>query len=300
MTLSLGWNDLERRRTRPQPSTVAAAPFATGLGRRHRYRPHSLLSVSRSGHVWSATDTLVGDRVALKMLRRRAAESIDHRRRFAREIRLMGRVSHPRVLPIIDGDAQHERPFLVTPLIPGGTVAQALQGGPLPCATALQIAAGVAAALSHIHERGIVHRDVKPANIFLTSRGVQLGDFGIACLTTGPIDTTPIGSIHYMAPDRLLERRSEPADDLYALGITLYEMLVGAPPYRGKRPIEVARQHCAGPPLVDTRLGRHGAAVAGAVRRLLAVDRIERPASARQAGRMLAALVDAPTLAAAR
>lgn len=298
MTISLGWNDLERRRTRPRPGPAPAAPFASHAGPRRRYQPQSLLSVSRSGHVWTATDIRRGETVALKMLRRGAAQSEAVRRRFAREVRLMRRASHPRVLPILDADPDHPRPFLVTPFVEGGTLASALEDGPLPVGAALSIAAGVASALAHIHEQGVVHCDVKPSNIFLGPEGIQLGDFGIACQVDDDAAGRAVGSIHYMAPDRLLQRGSAPSDDLYALGITLYEMLVGVPPYRGKRPIDVARQHCAGLPNADSRLGRHGAAVAATVRQLLAVDRRHRPTSARRAARMLDALVTTPRLAA--
>ena len=207
----------------------------------------------------------------------------------------MGRISHAHVLPILDGESEGPRPFLVTPFMER-TVADLVADGPVRPDVVAGIGRQAAEGIAHIHDRGIIHCDVKPANLFLDGGRLRIGDFGIARDATGGGDPRVIGSIHYMAPDRVKERTARKADDLYSLGVVLYEMVVGHPPYLGDRPIDVARQHIAGLPRLQPRLGAAGL-LGGVIEALLSVSRSARPNARRVAVEL--AMLERPVVDAA-
>lgn len=214
-----------------------------------RYRPNRRVAVSRSTAIWEALDTASGRRVAFKRLRKRASVDRAMRTRFAREIEIHSRMNHHHhVLAVTDAELAVDRPFLVTEFVPGDSLESVLRRGQLPQATAVKIAAALGRAIAHVHDRGALHCDIKPANVLVRNDGqIKLADFGIARDRYRPhLDTGVFGSIHYMAPERLLGDPPSAASDIYGLGVTLYEMLTGQRPFEGATPMEIAVAHRRG------------------------------------------------------
>jgi len=189
------------------------------------------------GKVYRARDPLVGREVAIKSLNleefpRRQQEEILGR--FRREAQAAGKLNHPNIVTIFDvGDS-----FFVMELVKGETLQAHVAGkSPLSLDETLGIVAPIAAALDYAHKRGVVHRDVKPANIMLTDRGIpKLMDFGLAHLDTTVLTRAgqSLGSPAYMAPEQIQGFEPTPKADLYALAVVTYEMLTGARPFAGK------------------------------------------------------------------
>ena len=213
------------------------------------YRITARLGEGGMGVVYEAEDLRLPRRVALKFLP--AGQLDDHaaRERFEREARAASVLSHPHICVLHDV-AEHEgQPFLVMERLHGSSLRERLQAGPLSVAQILRIGIQVADALDAAHAAGIVHRDVKPANIFLTERGdAKVLDFGVARLRpAGGADapsealtleklTTPgtaVGTIDYMSPEQVLGHPADPRSDLFSLGVVLYEMATGAMPFPG-------------------------------------------------------------------
>jgi hypothetical protein len=205
-----------------------------------RYRILEKLGEGGMGLVLCAEDEDLRRKVALKTLKRR---DHDTRRRFVREARAAARVSHPNLCPIFDVGEERGWPFLTMELLPGETLAARLRrGGAIPPAEALDLAEDLLAALTALHEAGLVHRDVKPSNVFLTPRG-KLVDFGLArelpddaarALRTTSELTLPgviVGTPGYMAPEQILGHAVDARADVFSVGSTLYEALAGTPPF---------------------------------------------------------------------
>jgi len=209
---------------------------ATGVARRFELR--RLLGGGATGRVYEAVDTLLGMPVALKLLQLGGAPGDPERQayvRFAREAEAAGRLRHPNIVTLYD--AQSASGLFVFELMPGGTLADRLAtGGPLTPAAARRLALDLLAALGAAHERGIVHRDVKPANVFFDVAGnAKLGDFGGAHLADfGQTQSGGfLGTLAYMSPEQISNAPIGAAADLYALGATLFEALTGRPPFLG-------------------------------------------------------------------
>jgi eukaryotic-like serine/threonine-protein kinase len=204
------------------------------LGQNSRYQPVRRIDAGGMGEVWEADDTLLGRRVAVKVLAAELAGDRVAMRRFRREARATAKLTHPNVTTVfdlVDGEA----PFLVLELLEGQTLAERLRrGGALPAVEAARIAAAVADSLDAAHRAGIVHRDVKPSNVMLTPNGaVKVMDFGIAAAWEAHSTTGQqlLATASYVAPERIAGQRATPAADLYSLGVVLYEMLTGRPPF---------------------------------------------------------------------
>ncbi|MGT2530153.1 serine/threonine-protein kinase [Streptomyces nojiriensis] len=188
------------------------------------------------GEAWAAWDAEMERRVAVKTVRPSPGRQPDSKTLF-REARTAGRLNHPGIVTVHDiARDDTGRPFLVMELIHGRDLARVLSSGePCPVGTALDWAAQVADALQAAHAAGVVHRDLKPSNLMLTDSGtIKILDFGIA----GLLDSThtvsePIGSLPYMAPERIDGMRGDARTDLYALGCVLHELLTGRPPFDG-------------------------------------------------------------------
>jgi eukaryotic-like serine/threonine-protein kinase len=275
-----------------------AEPVA--LGPRGRYRLVRRIATGGMGEVWQADDTVLGRRVALKLLVEELAADDRATRRFVREARATARLAHPNVARVFDFGRDGGAPFLVMELLEGETLAARLASGPLGPAEAARITAAVADALEAAHQLGIVHRDVKPSNVMLTRDGeVKVLDFGIAAAADETHSTTGSGlyaTVAYVSPERVAGEPATPASDVYSLGAVLYELLCGRPPFSGSSPALVARAHLHDQPVPVRQLAPWvPARLAGACQAALAKDPARRPSSAASlAIRLRAAVAAAP------
>ena len=217
------------------------------LGPEGRYRLLRRIGVGGMGEVWEADDTVLGRRVALKVLVQELANDARATRRFVREARATAKLTHPNVTRVYDFGRDGGVPYLVMELLEGDTLADRLTSGPLPPAEAARIGAAVADALDAAHSRGIIHRDVKPSNVLLTPAGeVKVMDFGIAAAADETHSTTGsglYGTAAYISPERAAGQVATPAADVYSLGAVLYELLTSRPPFIGDSPVLVVRAH---------------------------------------------------------
>jgi eukaryotic-like serine/threonine-protein kinase len=249
------------------------------------------------GEIWEADDTLLGRRVAIKVLAEELAGDPVALRRFRREARATAKLDHPNVIRVydfIDGEA----PFLVLELLEGHTLADRLRrDGALPALEAARIAAAVADGLDVAHRAGIVHRDIKPSNIMLTANGgVKVMDFGIAAAWEAHSTTGQqlLATASYTAPERIMGGRASPAADLYSLGVVLYEMLTGRPPFLADTAEQLLRAHLeVAPRPVRSLVFWVPAEIAAACEGALAKDPAGRPASAGALAAQLRAAVEA-------
>ena len=238
--------------------TGREATASPDVGRRYHLR--RLLGAGAIGRVYEAFDSLLGAPVALKLLAVGGGGGGDPERlaylHFAREAEAAGRLRHPNIVGL--ADAQPGSGLFVFELMSGGTLAERLATtGPLPVAAVRRLALDLLAALAAAHERGIVHRDVKPANVFYDAAGnAKLGDFGSAHLADfGQTQTGGFfGTVAYMSPEQITGAPLGYSADLYALGATLVEALTGRPPFLGP---DLVSQHLgeAPPPPSARRLG---------------------------------------------
>jgi eukaryotic-like serine/threonine-protein kinase len=241
-----------------------------------RFRIERLLGRGGMSSVWQAYDEELGRPVAIKLLHTRRLESADSVDRFEREARTLALLAHPGIVTVIDRGETDGRPFIVCELVDGRDLHERISlEGPLPIAEALAIAVQVAAALAYAHERGVIHRDVKPHNVLLTADGhAKLTDFGIARVDDAPALTNPgrvLGTGDYVAPEQAQGRELDGRADIYALGALLYHCLTGVPPYRGTSFVEIAEQHLRAPvPDVRARCLDASDEVAAIVARALA------------------------------
>jgi eukaryotic-like serine/threonine-protein kinase len=250
-----------------------------------RYRMGALLGTGGMGEVWAARDLLLGRAVAVKVLGGALAGDGRAAERLRREARAAARLDHPNIARVLDLGEHDGRPYLVMELLEGESLAARIdRAGPMPPAEAARIVAAVADALEAAHHAGVVHRDVKPGNVFLTSTGaVKVLDFGIAsaagdaALTTGDL----IGTAAYLAPERALGQRATPAADVYALGVVLYELLAGHRPFEAGSEVELAMAHVnADPPSLRQAAPSTPGFLVAACHNALAKDPSARPASA--------------------
>ncbi|MBX3250443.1 MAG: serine/threonine protein kinase [Myxococcales bacterium] len=230
-----------------------------------RYRLLSPLGAGGMGFVYLAEQVGLGRKVAVKMLYAERSRDQASVKRFAREARSLAALSHPGIVRVLDY-AGGDHPFIAMELVQGPSLQRLIGGmGPLDPATAVGIARAVAAGLSAAHRAGVTHRDLKPGNIHLVAKTegfeVRILDFGLAVLDEGRDSTTRLtksglvaGTPEYMAPEQI---RNEPTDgraDLYALGVILYEMLAGEPPFIGESATAVVSKHLEDPaPLLPER-----------------------------------------------
>jgi len=212
-----------------------------------RFRIQAVLGVGGMGVVYRATDEALHVPVALKVLRPELASRPDAFERFRQELLLARQVSSPHVVRIHDL-AQHEGRWLISmDFVEGESLDRRLdRDGTLSVDEALRIAADIARGLSAAHDKGVVHRDLKPANVLLDGQGAAyIGDFGVARSLAGTGMTATgavVGTPEYLSPEQARGVQVDARSDLYALGLILYEMLVGTPPFSGGTSAEILAQ----------------------------------------------------------
>ena len=254
------------------------------LGEDGRYRTVRRIDAGGMGEIWEADDTLLGRRVAIKVLAEELAGDPVALRRFRREARATAKLDHPNVIRVYDF-VDDETPFLVLELLEGQTLADRLgRDGALPPLEAARIGAAVADGLDVAHRAGIIHRDIKPSNIMLTAGGgVKVMDFGIAAAWEAHSTTGQqlLATASYAPPERITGGRASPAGDLYSLGVVLYEMLTGGPPFLADTAEQLLRAHLeAAPRPVRALVFWVPPRIAAACEAALAKDPAGRPASA--------------------
>jgi eukaryotic-like serine/threonine-protein kinase len=219
-----------------------------------RYALVERIATGGMGEVWRATDTVLGREVAVKILRAEYADDATFRARFQAEARNTAALHHPAVAQVFDfgetpdTDGQRATAFLVMELVPGEPLSAVLaREGALDPARAADIVAQAAAGIDVAHRRGIVHRDVKPANLMVTPDGmVKVTDFGIARAGDAvPLTGTGqvIGTAQYLSPEQAKGDPAGPPSDVYSLAVVLYECLTGTRPFTADQAVAVAMQH---------------------------------------------------------
>ena len=216
-----------------------------------RYATPELIAYGGMAEVYRATDESLGRTVAVKVLSERYGRGDELHARFLREARTAASLSgEPNVIVIHDvGETRGDRPFIVMEYVAGGTVADRLRSGPVSREQALRWLGQAAAALDRAHERGIVHRDVKPANLLVAEDDtIRVSDFGIARATAYETLTaagTVLGSSGYMAPEQARGEPSSPASDRYALACVAFELLTGRRPFERVNATAEAAAHAS-------------------------------------------------------
>ena len=185
--------------------------------------------------------------VAIKILKDDLSQDAEFRRRFHAESQAVAMMSHPNIINVYDVSHSDNVDYIVMELIEGITLKQYMeQKGALNWREVLHFATQIAKALEHAHGRGIIHRDIKPHNIIILKDGsVKVADFGIARVSSAQSTLTreALGSVHYISPEQAKGGKIDYRSDLYSLGVVMYEMLTGRPPYDGETPVSVAIQH---------------------------------------------------------
>src|SRR5436190_14748110 len=217
------------------------------------YRIESLIGVGGMGEVYLARDERLGRKAALKLLPERLTADETQLSRFKTEARSASALNHPNILTVYEIGAEGNRQFIAMEFIEGMTLRASLTRGRMNVHSTLEIAVQVASALAAAHETGVVHRDIKPENIMLRPDGyAKVLDFGIAKLTeqrpasdhyelgtTAVLQTRPgvvLGTGHYMSPEQTRGQKVDARSDIWSLGVVLYEIVGGSPPFRGETP----------------------------------------------------------------
>lgn len=221
-----------------------------------RYRILAPLGAGGQSAVHLARDEALGREVALKILDPEAARDEALRGRFVKEARALAALSHPHIVAVFDVGEVDGLPFIVMEHLPGSLKSVIAREGPLEVGEAIRLATEIAAGLTAAHARGIVHADLKPSNILLDPNGrAKIADFGIA---RTPQDTgdapQPFATAQYVAPERVEGRPATQATDIYGLGLVLYEMLVGHPPFTSTDPTVLLRDHALRMPAPPSQL----------------------------------------------
>ena len=223
------------------------APDLAGRVLDGRYELHALIGEGTFGRVYRGRDRRLQRAVAVKVIKPWWSEDPAWAARFEREAQLLARVNDPGIVQIFDVGQADDALYYVAELIDGESLAARMRRGPVAVAEAARIACELAKALGHAHDQQVVHRDIKPANILLDARGrVKVSDFGVARLVEGSphgAGTTAIGTPRYMSPEQARGKPTVAASDVYGVGVVLYELLAGRPPFAGEAAVDVAVQH---------------------------------------------------------
>jgi Protein kinase domain len=269
-----------------------------------RYRVLRRLGAGGMATVYLAEDERLGRKVAVKRMHADSPEDVA--KRFDREARLGASLNHPNLVAVFDTVTDDEGVLITMEYVDGPTLAQALKNGPLPVERALAILRGIASALDHAHAGGIIHRDVKPANILLGEGGrAKLADLGIAFAAEHATHLTRTGTVlgtpSYMAPEQLESREIGPEVDVYALGAVAFEALSGRRARTGSTPMEIAHRIASQPaPELREAWPEAPPAAGEALCAAMSADPAQRPRSAGELVERLAAAFEGRTADAAR
>jgi serine/threonine-protein kinase len=231
---------------------VVTPPFRVG-----KYEVVEQLGEGGMGTVYRAYDTVLERMVALKTLHAAGGFEETSRRRFLREARSVARLQHPNIITVFDFGEVEERPFIAMELLAGTPLDEAVEDGRVTSlAGKLRIVEQLCRGLGYAHSQGVIHRDVKPSNVFLLEdETVKLLDFGIAFLEGGTVTTdrgTVLGTPNYMAPEQFKSEGVDHRVDVWSVGVILYELLTGARPFVGKSVPSMIFQIIHSPPKPST------------------------------------------------
>ncbi|MBC7924871.1 MAG: serine/threonine protein kinase [Bryobacteraceae bacterium] len=268
----------------PAPFATAQERFLPGAILSGRYRIVSLLGKGGMGEVYRADDLTLGQQVALKFLPHALNRNEDALRRFRNEVRVARQVSHPNVCRVHDVGEVEGQMFLSMEYVDGEDLASLLRRiGRLPETKALEIGRKLCAGLAAAHEKGVLHRDLKPGNIMLDSRGqVVLTDFGLAAVAAEIAGSeVRSGTPAYMAPEQLAGKEVTVRSDIYALGLVLYELFTGKRPFEAESLAELvqAREESS-PASLTSHVRDLDPAIERVILRCLDADPARRPVSA--------------------
>ena len=280
-------------------------PWATTLQGMHpsQLGPYEIAKpIGRGGMgtVYEAVDHGTGRSVAVKTLAAHLGDDPGLRKRFAAEIETLKSLQHPCIVQLLAFGEEDGQPYFAMELVRGRSLEQVLRSGrTFDWRETVGIAIDITRALKSAHDHGVVHRDLKPANLLFPEEpsadaAVKLADFGIARLFGSSCHTmagTIVGTAEYMAPEQATGGPVDHRVDLYALGLVIYAMLTGRPPFHGGEATDIIRrQRTEAPPRVSTRVAGIPTELDALIDRLLAKEPAKRPASALAVGRMLASI----------
>ena len=285
-----------------QQATGTKAP-AAGLELPERYALTNLIGVGGMASIWAAEDKLLGRRVAIKVLAEQFTEQPRFVARFQREARTAAQLSgHPNIITIYDVGEHQGRPFIVMEHLAGGTLAERMTSERPPRDEVLRWLRDAASALDLAHEKGVVHRDVKPRNLLFDDRGrLVVADFGIARAAfedSLTLSDELLGTAAYISPEQALGESATPASDRYALAVVAFEALTGGLPFGGGTLVEIAHRRTElAPPRPSERSPELPAAVDDVMERGLAREPVERWDTAGEFVGALAEALDTPSSA---
>jgi len=249
-----------------------------------RYEILEVIGTGATGRVARAHDPLIGRLVAIKLFSKELAQG-EARQRFIQEARVVGRLSHPAIITLHDMgiDEATQTPYLVMEFLEGQPLDKILDRGSIPLPRACAMVAEIACALGAAHRKGVIHGDVKPANVLVTDDGrVKLMDFGMARLASHDSGATPLlGTPAYWCPEQIVGKPQDSRSDLFSLGVVLYEMVTGRRPFDADSLQGICSRVLSSTPLPPSQANRSlPATFDGLVARCLAKDPVARYATA--------------------
>src|SRR5438105_11839273 len=275
-------------RNGPEPAEVPTLVSVIETTIDGRYQIVTRVASGGMGEVFRAHDAVLGREVAIKVLHPHLAGDRGFVDRFRREARAAAILNHPSIVGVYDWGSTDNTYFMVMEFVRGTNLRAVLsEHHRLEAAQVVEVALPVLAALEHAHGHGIVHRDIKPENILIARDGVvKVADFGLARAYAdsyvSQAEGTVTGTVQYLAPEQIQGEPADPRTDLYALGVVMFELLTGRPPFAGETSLAIAYQHLSGsipPPSAVAPVPT--AALDGTVLAATSKDPSQRPPSAR-------------------
>lgn len=224
-----------------------------------RYKIQEIIGVGGMAVVYKAYDNIDDRTVAVKILKEEFLANEEFRRRFKNESKAIAVLSHPNIVKVYDVSFGETLQYIVMEYVEGITLKEYIeQQKVLPWPEAVNFTTQILRALQHAHDKGIVHRDIKPQNIMLLKNGtIKVTDFGIARFSRGETRTmteSAIGSVHYISPEQARGDITDDKADIYSVGVVLYEMVTGTLPFEGESAVAVALKQLQEPPKPPTKI----------------------------------------------